>query len=128
MAEVEGGRGEEILDFGFWMLDGRGRTGAGRASHWGRGILNFGCWMEDEDQERDAPAALEEGVSVACGSVARWDEEQARDAPATLEEILDFKFWMEGPAPDDSVGLPFARFPRLPRRSLREARGGGTLP
>jgi hypothetical protein len=38
MAEVEGGRGEEILDFGFWildfgfwMLDGRGRSGAGRS-------------------------------------------------------------------------------------------------
>jgi hypothetical protein len=63
--------------------------------------LDFGFWMldgrwkmEDEDQERDAPATLEEGVS----EWRFW--------------ILSFKFWMEGPAPDDSVGLPFARFPR----------------
>jgi hypothetical protein len=35
MAEVEGGRGEEILDFGFWM--------------------------EEEEQARDALATGEEG-------------------------------------------------------------------
>jgi hypothetical protein len=40
---MEGGRG--ILDFKFWILDGRGRSGAGRASHWGR--RDFGFWILD---------------------------------------------------------------------------------
>jgi hypothetical protein len=73
--------------------------------------------MEEEDQARDAASHVEEGVSVACGSVGGGSVgggmKNRRGTRQPLGDwILSFKFWMEGPAPDDSVGLPFARFPR----------------
>ena len=71
MAEVEGGRGEEILDFGFWMK---------RAEETRR---------RNAEDFRGRETRMSEDRCFGCLWLGgRWDEEQARDAAAT--GILDF--------------------------------------